>query len=175
MTLSYFIMRRPHITPGELVHDGDTATIEEKFFGYKKGEVRLAYRDGEIETERLKVLDWSMHAIRFELPGELTGSFDLVVRNEVGEGFALLDLQDGLGQVGQENAPGWGDEEAGANSSGVYYKGKFNAFSVEEEYLWQDDNFAIKVWTFDPAGWHSSLAVTPMWTWICCRQPVSGW
>lgn len=152
MTLSYFMMMRPHITPGELVRDGDAATIEGGFFGYKKGEVRLAYHDGGNETESLKVLDWSMHSIRFELPAELTGSFALLVRNEVGEGFALLELQDGLGLVGQENAPGWGDEEAGANSSGVNYKGKFYAFSVEEEYLWQDDNFDIKVRTFDPAS-----------------------
>lgn len=152
MTLSYFYMRRPHITPGVLVRDGDTATVVGKFFGYKKGEVHLAHRDGGIETESLKVLDWSMHSIRFELPGDLTGGFALVVRNEVGQGVALLDLQDGQGLLGDvPNAPGWGDEEAGANSSGVYYKGKFYTFSVEEEYLYQDDNWNIKVRTLDPA------------------------
>lgn len=152
MTLSYFYMRRPHITPGVLVRDGDIATVVGKFFGYKKGEVHLAYRDGGIETESLKVLDWSMHSIRFELPGDLTGGFALVVRNEVGQGVALLDLQDGQGLLGDvPNPPGYGDEEAGANSSGVYYKGKFYTFSVEEEYLWQDDNWNIKVRIFNPA------------------------
>jgi hypothetical protein len=152
MMLTYFNMRRPHITPGVLIRDGDTATVVGKFFGHKKGEIHLAYRDSGIETESLKVLDWSMHSIRFELPGDLTGGFVLVVRNEVGQGVALLDLQDGQGLLGDTpNPPGWGDEEAGANSSGAYYKGKFYTFSVEEEYLYQDDNWNIKVRILDPA------------------------
>ena len=151
MTLSSFNMRRPHITPGVLVRDGDTATVVGKFFGYKKGEVRLAHRDGGIETESLKVLDWSMHSIRFELPGDLTGGFALVVRNEVGQGIALLDLQDGQGLLGDvPNPPGWGDQEADDSASGVYYKGKFYTFYIEEEYLEEKDNFDIKVSIFDP-------------------------
>ena len=48
-------MRRPQIAPGELLHDGGTATIVGAFFGDKKGALRLGYPEagagGEVVIE----------------------------------------------------------------------------------------------------------------------------
>ena len=100
-----FFMRRPRLSLGELVRDGDTITVEGAFFGDKKGVVRLVYRDGGIAVDNIKVLDWSMEAIRIELPGELADRFILVVRNEVGAGLALFDLVNGPPLLGVLDDP----------------------------------------------------------------------
>jgi hypothetical protein len=165
LTFSYFAMRRPRIIHGqnsELVRDGDTVTVEGAFFGDKKGEVTLAYlEDGAGVVERAQVVDWSMAAIRFELPGGLTGRFALIVRNEVGAGYALLDLGGGapplLSGYGVPPYPGFGNEPAYNNSSGIYYKGIFYVFSIDPSCDLLTGCEYIRVRRFDPSsGWLSA-------------------
>jgi len=65
------------------------------FFGGKKGDVYLAYRAGEVQIERAKILDWSMDSIRFEIPKKLErayGTYILAVKNAVGTGYRLIKL-----------------------------------------------------------------------------------
>lgn len=137
LTFETFAMRRPRINPGELLHDGGTATIVGAFFGDKKGALRLAYLEGgaggEGVIEDPKILDWSMNTIRFELPEGLIGKFVLGVSNEVGAGLALLDLGGGTPLLGDYEPPkptGYGHEENGTNSSGVFFRGSFYVFST---------------------------------------------
>jgi hypothetical protein len=137
LTFEAFAMRRPRINPGELLHDGATATIVGAFFGDKKGALRLAYLEGgaggEGVIEDPKILDWSMNTIRFELPDGLIGKFILGVGNEVGAGLALLDLGGGTPLLGDYVPPypaGYGHEENGTNSSGVFFRGSFYVFST---------------------------------------------
>jgi hypothetical protein len=106
LTFEAFAMRRPRIAPGDagLIRDGNTVTILGQFFGDKKDTLRVGYLEGEaggeVVIEDPKILDWSMNTIRFELPDGLTGSFVLAVRNKVGTGLALLDLDaDVVGSV----------------------------------------------------------------------------
>lgn len=131
-----FFMLAPRITAGdptaELVQDGNTVTIEGRFFGDRKGEVSLAYRDGEVEVESPKVVDWSMSAIQLELPEGLVGNFVLFVRNAVGADAALLDLGDGPPILRTEEPYGYsdGNYESLNNASGIYFKGKNYYFSL---------------------------------------------
>lgn len=149
VTFDAFTLRRPQITPGELIQDGTTATIVGAFFGDKKGEVRLGYLDGGVEVESAKVRDWSMNAIRFELPDGLTERFILAVRNEVGTGVALYNL--GVGMPGSVNPiPDLGGFDSWENASGIYYKGKFYVFD-SRYHPGFDDNWRIRAWTFDLA------------------------
>jgi hypothetical protein len=167
MTFSSFAMRKPRILPGEspeLVRDGDAVTIAGAFFGEKKGDVYLAYREGGVE--RAKVLDWSMDAIRFELPRGLTGWFILRVRNEVGAGRALLNLGDGPPLLGLlEDPPGYGDDydSAATTPTGIYYKGQFYIFSSNEyQGVFSSSNYRIHVQTFDPARAEPYSAYLPV-------------
>ena len=153
-----FTLRRPRITPEELIQDGATATIVGEFFGDKKGEVRLGYLDGGVKVESAKVLDWSMNTIRFELPEELRGRFVLAVRNEVGTGLALYNL--GVSMPGSVNpVPDLGGFESWENASGIYYKGKFYVFD-SRYHPGFDDNWRIRAWTFDP-GDGSFTSISP--------------
>ena len=141
LTISPFVMQSPQITvtdpPTVLVPDGELLTIEGKFFGDKKGDLRVAYLEGGAGgsgvIEDPKVVDWSMNTIRFRLPEGLVGKFILKVSNEVGFDFALLDLGGGqtlLGEYVPTPPPGYGNLEGHTNSSGIYYKGKFYVFST---------------------------------------------
>jgi len=133
LTFFPFVMQRPRITPGILIKDGNTVTVVGEFFGDKKGDVRLVYREDGVVVEGEKVVDWSMNTIRFELPDGLTGRFLLGVRNEVGVGLALFNL-DGSDPPVVGWAPpypsGYGNLEGHTNSSGIYYKGQFYVFST---------------------------------------------
>lgn len=158
LTFEGFAMRRPKIIPGAdpvLVPDGETLTIKGEFFGDKKGDLRLAYLKGgpggEPAVVNLKIVDWNMDTIRFELPGGLTGKFVLAVSNEVGAGLALLDLggdQPSLvGYAPPPITPGYGNLESKTNSSGVYFKGKFYVFGTGLGCWWSWCNPPIQVWT----------------------------
>jgi len=154
MIYSFFSMRRPMLSLGELVRDGDTITVAGAFFGDKKGVVAMAYRDGGIVVDNTKVLDWSMESIRIELPGGLTGRFILVVRNEVGAGLALFDLENGpplLGVFSDPDGSGYDYDLSAENSSGVWFKGKFYVFSVNEYVglFYPKQNYRIQVQVFD--------------------------
>jgi len=133
LTFSYFTVQQPKIYPGELAQDGVTVTVLGAFFGDKKGEVRLGYLEsgagGEVVIEDAKIVDWSMEAIRFEIPAGLVGMFVLKVSNAVGVGFALLDLGGGTPLLREISDPaGWGGFEARDNGSGVWFKGNFYVF-----------------------------------------------
>lgn len=150
-----FAMRRPRITPGEAVLDGDTLTIQGAFFGDKKGEVRVAYLEGGAGGEGVivdpKIVDWSMDAIRFELPEGLVGKFILVVSNEVGAGLALLDLGGGTPLLGdyQPSPPnGDGNMEGNSNSTGIYFQGSFYVFSTDTPGFFSWDSGPIRVRKF---------------------------
>jgi hypothetical protein len=131
MTFSAFTMRKPEITLGELVRDGDTVTITGAFFGDKRGEVRLAYRDGDVVVDSPKIVDWGMDAIRVTLPDGLTGRFALMVKNEVGADHALFDLGSGPPVLTSIPDPvGYGDIESCKNARGIYYNGQMYVFSL---------------------------------------------
>jgi len=137
MTFSPFTMRAPQIIPADtstgLIWDGEAVTILGAFFGGKKGDVYLAYRAGEVQIERAKVLDWSMDSIRFEIPKKLErayGTYILAVKNAVGTGYRLIKLSsDEPPMLG--GSPGIGGEPINNTSSGIYFKGKYYIFSIK--------------------------------------------
>ena len=134
MTFSAFTIREPEITLGELIRDGDTVAIAGAFFGDKRGDVRLAYRDGDVLVDSAKIVDWGMNAIRITLPEGLTGRFVLKVKNEVGADYALFDLGNGPPVLTSIPDPvGYGDKASWKNARGIYYNGQMYVFS-----LWYD-------------------------------------
>ncbi len=140
LTFSYFTMQRPKIYPGELAQDGDTVTVLGAFFGDKKGELRIGYLEGgaggEVVITDPKIVDWDMNVIRFEIPAGLVGKFVLKVTNEVGAGFALLDLGGGPPLLtAMPNPLGWGGGEARNNGSGVWFKGNFYVFYLNDPFF----------------------------------------
>ena len=155
LTFPEFRLQRPRINQDGtgLIRDGSSLTILGQFFGDKKGEVGVAFLQGEqIVIESAKVLDWSMSSIRCELPDRLTGKFILKVGNEVGMGFALWDQGEGL--LGYPPPPpGWRGEEEQDGATGIYYNGRLYVFSIHPydcygcEY---DLNYVIRLRTFDP-------------------------
>jgi hypothetical protein len=158
LTFSYFAMRQPNLLQGELAQDGDTVTVLGAFFGDKKGEIRIGYLEGgaggEVVIEKQKIVDWSMDAIRFEIPAGLIGKFVLKVSNQVGAGFALLDLGGGTALLGDiPNPQGW-PEGQGFHSentgSGVWFKGNFYVFYLTNP-TWPDHP-TVQCKIFDPAS-----------------------
>jgi hypothetical protein len=139
LTFSPFTLREPEIAPGELARDGDTVTIAGAFFGDRKGEVVIAYRDNGVVVDRAKVEDWSTDAIRIRLPAGLTGRFIVKVQNAVGKDFALFDLGDGPPMLTLIPDPvGYGDKQSLDNARGIYYNGQLHVFSI-----WYDDTRSI--------------------------------
>ncbi len=137
MTYTPFTMRAPQIipadTPSGLLWDGTAVTIQGAFFGDKKGEVYIVHREGEIMVESAKVLDWSMDSIRFAIPKKLEPAYTtyiLAVKNAVGLDYRVIELApDEPPMLG--SPPGIGGEPVDANSSGIYFNGKFYIFSVK--------------------------------------------
>ena len=132
LTYASFTMRRPQLDrEAGAIQDGNVVTIQGAFFGNKKGEVRLGYLDDQIEAESLKVVDWSMNTISFELPEVLPERFVLVVRNDVGAAYELVGF-DGMLKY-EQPLPGYGNEFGYATASGIYFPrdGKFYVFSVK--------------------------------------------
>lgn len=146
LTFSYFAMRQPKIFPGDLAQEGVTVTVLGAFFGEKKGDIRLGYLEGgaggEVVIESPKIVDWSMEEIRFEIPTGMVGKFVLKVSNEVGAGYALLDLGGGMPQSGSIPDPAGWPEGVGwhsrNNGSGVWFKGKFYVFYLNNPALFWD-------------------------------------
>jgi hypothetical protein len=131
MTSPDFTVRAPEIAPGELSRDGDTVTITGAFFGDRTGEVLLAYRDNGVVVDRAKVADWTMDAIRIQLPADLAGQFVVKVQNEVGRDFALFSLGDGPPTlVGMDWPSGYGQIESEKNARGIYYNGRLWVWST---------------------------------------------
>jgi len=137
VTSAPFTIRSPEIipaaTPTGLIWDGEAVTIQGAFFGDKKGDVYVAHRAGEVQIESVKILDWSMDAIRFEIPKKLEpapGTYILAVKNAVGVDYRIIDLNPG-GPPMLGGSPGIGGEPINTTSSGVYFKGKFYVFSVK--------------------------------------------
>lgn len=154
LTFSYFTVQQPKIYPGELAQDGVTVTVLGAFFGDKKGEVRLGYLEdgagGEVVIEDAKIVDWSMEAIRFEIPAGLVGMFVLKVSNAVGVGFALLDLGGGTPLLrAVPPAAGWGEGKARNNGSGVWFKGNFYVFYLNNP-IWYEHPI-VQCQIFKPA------------------------
>jgi len=154
LTFSYFTMQQPKIYPGELAQDGVTVTVLGAFFGDKKGEIRVAYLEGgaggEVVIEDTKIVDWSMEAIRFEIPAGLVGMFVLKVVNDVGAGFALLDLGGGTPLLRELPDPaGWGGFKARNNGSGVWFKGNFYVFYLNNP-TWPYDHPIVQCRIFKP-------------------------
>jgi hypothetical protein len=177
MTYSSFIMRKPLIIPGEapgLALDGDIATINGGFFGDKKGDVDLMAFFGN-RLERAKVVNWGMDSIRFVIPRGLTGELILIVRNEVGQNYALLDIS-GLPILQDIPEPtGYGREYADVNTSGIYYKGKFYVFSVHQNEGWFGDyNDRIQVRTFANGKLSGTLPIVKGETWDSIVPLVVG-
>jgi hypothetical protein len=155
LTFSYFTMQRPKIFPGELAQDGVTVTVLGEFFGDKKGEIRVGYLEGgaggEVVIADPKIVDWSMEAIRFEIPAGLVGKFVLKVGNQVGGDFALLDLGGGTPLLGELQDPaGWGGFRARNNGSGVWFKGNFYVFYLNNP-SWFYDHPIVRCRIFTPA------------------------
>lgn len=157
LTFSYFAMRQPKLFPGELNTDGVTVTVMGEFFGDKKGELHIGYLEdgtGEEVVEKQKILDWSKDAIRFEIPAGLDGEFVLKVSNQVGAGFAMLDLGGGTALLGEmPYAPGWPEGmgfHSKNNGSGVWFKGNFYVFYLNNPY-WPDTP-TIQCRIFTPAS-----------------------
>ena len=143
LSFSYFAMRQPKLFPGELAQEGVTVTVLGEFFGDKKGEIRVGYLEGgtggEVVIVDPKIVDWSMEAIRFEIPAGLVGKFVLNVGNQVGVGFALLDLGGGTPLLSELPDPaGWGGFRARNNGSGVWFKGNFYVFYLNNPYVLYD-------------------------------------
>ena len=114
-------MSAPEIAPGELARDGDTVTITGAFFGDTKGEVRIAYRENGVVVDKAKVVDWSMDAIRIQLPAGLSGQFIVKVQNAVGKDYALFDLGDGPPTlVGMVWPTGYGKFDSSDNARGIW-------------------------------------------------------
>ena len=131
MTFSPFTMQAPQIAPGELARDGDTVTITGAFFGDTRGRVLIAYRDNGVVVDKAKVVDWSMDAIRIQLPDGLTGQFIVKVQNAVGKDYALFDLGDGPPTLVSMVWPsGYGKIESLDNARGIYYNGKLYVWSL---------------------------------------------
>jgi hypothetical protein len=132
MEFEAFTVRRPMIAPAqtaaELDWDGSAVTIRGEFFGDKAGVVSLAYVDTSVEFKRAKVVEWSTDAVRFELPPGLAGRFLLVVRNGVGADAKVITLSPGEPPV--LGAAGYDIGEKHANSSGIFYNGRFYVFSL---------------------------------------------
>ncbi|WP_319642263.1 IPT/TIG domain-containing protein [Methanovulcanius yangii] len=161
MTWFPFIMQKPQITEGSLTLDGDVVTIEGAFFGDKKGDTRLAYVDVgegmEIEIEKGKIVDWSMDAISFRIPDDLTGRFILKVGNIIGEDYALMDLAGSPPLVGMDWPEGWGEYESCANARGFYYNDQLYVFSLwySTTKIFSDEFYRIQVWRFKDGVLHS--------------------
>jgi len=158
LTFSYFAMRQPKLFPGELAQDGDTVTVMGEFFGNKRGEIRIGYLEGgaggEVVIEDQRIVDWSMDAIRFKIPAGLVGKFVLKVVNQVGAGFAVLALGGGTALLGDiPYAPGWPGGQgfhSRNNGSGVWFKGNFYVFYLNNPY-WPD-NSTVQCRIFNPAS-----------------------
>jgi len=132
----YFTMRQPELFPGDLVRDGDTVTVEGAFLGDKKGEVRLALPGNETVFEKIKIVDWNSDTISFELPDWLMDNTILVVINDVGAGFARLNIEEDKLEPWDGatfTPPGEYREDAGNGSSGVMFNGQFFIFSINED------------------------------------------
>lgn len=154
LIFSYFTVQQPKIYPGELAQDGVTVTVLGAFFGDKKGEVRLGYLEGgaggEVVIADAKIVDWSMNAIRFEIPAGLVGMFVLKVSNDVGVGFALLDLGGGTPLLRELPDPaGAGGFKARNNGSGVWFKGNFYVFYLNNP-TWPYDHPIVQCRIFKP-------------------------
>jgi len=158
LSFSYFAMREPKLFPGELAQEGGAVTVLGAFFGDKKGDIRLAYLEGgaggEVVIESAKIVDWSMEAIRFELPAGLVGKFVLKVSNQVGAGYALLDLGGGTVLLGDIPDPAGWPEGQGFHSentgSGVWFKDNFYVFTLTNPYWPQHPTVQCRI--FDPAS-----------------------
>jgi hypothetical protein len=138
MTFSSFTIRDPEIAPGELARDGDTVTITGAFFGDTKGLVRIAYRENGVVVDKAKVVDWSMNAIRIQLPAGLTGRFIVKVQNAIGKDYALFDLGDGPPTlVGMVWPTGYGKFDSSDNARGIWYNGKLWVWSI----WWTPDTY----------------------------------
>jgi len=152
MTYDSFTMRRPQIIPADtptgLLWDGEAVTIQGAFFGDKPGEVLLVHREDELQIERMKVLDWSMDSIRFELPPQLAEKYVLVVRNEVGMDYRLIVLSPGGPPQLENPPPGFIGDPARNNSSGITYNGKFYIFSVHIRCVFCNDSKRIQAFTY---------------------------
>ena len=154
MTFSSFSMRVPRITPPgslPLVPNGKIFTIDGAFFGDKKGEVTLVGPRGE--TEKAKVVDWSMDSIRFEVPDSATGACILRVSNAVGEdelthpSCSSLPGGDICYDRGLDPPPSnYYDAKHfhDANSSAAYYNGHLFFFSVGGGNLFHDPPIQVQ-------------------------------
>jgi hypothetical protein len=148
ITFSSFSMRAPRITPPgslPLVPNGNVFTIDGAFFGDKKGEITLVDRGGE--TEKAKVVDWSMDSIRFKVPDAATEACTLRVSNAVGEDEVAHPSCSPLpgGELcydrGSDPPPSpYYDAKSfhDANSSAAYYDGHLFFFSVGGGNLFHD-------------------------------------
>ncbi len=136
----YFTVLPPEVFTGELPPlDGNTVTIAGAFFGDKTGDVRLARRGNVIQIVEPKVRSWDIDKVSFELPQDLRGSFLLQVRNEVGSGYAVLELGGvvpvvlPLSLVGT-TPPGEYRADAYGGANGIMFKGKFFIFPISTDY-----------------------------------------
>jgi hypothetical protein len=158
LTFTAFTMRGPQIipadTPSGLISDGETVTILGDFFGDKRGDVSVVDQSGATVTA--KVVDWSMKSIRVEIPRTLigaTGDFVLKVKNEVGDAFRPVHIDNGM--PGETVGFSYIGDAANRNASAVTYQGTCYLFTLHPHCLCLDDR-EIQVqklsWDWDSAG-----------------------
>jgi hypothetical protein len=171
MAFSPFAIREPRITPPgslPLLPVGKVFTIDGAFFGDKKGEITLVGRRGE--TEKAKVVDWSMDFIRFEVQDEATGACILRVSNAVGED-ELMHSSCSPPMPGGEICYDRGLDPPpskyydakhfhDANSSAAYYNGYLFFFSVGYGNLFHDP--PIQVQSFENGNFVADNSVPSM-------------
>jgi hypothetical protein len=160
---STFTMRSPHIIPAEtpsgFIVDGSSVTILGDFFGDKRGDVVIGDRAALIVTA--KVLDWSMHTIRFEIPRSLagaTGDFIVKVENEVGDALRFVHINSGMPEHYLNSA--YISYESNDNASGISYKGKFYAFHTHSDCVFCTDFRRLKLQMVEFGGYGYDLLIS---------------